>query len=298
MKDFIPLGIKDKILFQKYLQKIDAESYEYSFHSLYLWRSFSNVKYSILDDILVVEKREQDKGTYFMEPIGYKDEDLPALIYKLRHIQKLRKNDLLFGDIEQKFIDKIKNIDCDHVKIIEDINHFEYVYSTKELIDLKGHKYSNKKNHCSNFAKLYDYELTEINNEKIIDDCINLLDKWQQRKGLYSKEIIEEIAVIKDILFKLELLNLKSMAVYVKDNMAGFSIGGYIKNNAGVIHIEKGDTNFKGIYQFLNREFLKKDFSTTDIINRQEDCGIEGLKIAKTSYHPIKMVKKFLISTV
>lgn len=298
MTDFIPLSIEDKMLFQKYLQKIDAESYEYSFHSLYLWRSFSNVKYSILDNILVVEKKEQDKGAYFMEPIGYKDEDLPELISKLKDIQKLRKNNLLFGDVEQKFIDKIKKIDRDNIKIIEDTNHFEYVYNTKELIELKGSKYSNKKNHCSNFAKLYDYKLTEINNENIIGDCIKLLDKWQRKKGKYSKEIMEEKAVIEEILFKLRLLNLKSMAVYVEDAIAGFSIGGYIKNNAGVIHIEKGDNDFKGIYQFLNREFLKKDFSTTDIINRQEDCGIEGLKIAKTSYHPIKMVKKFLISSV
>jgi hypothetical protein len=38
-----------------------------------------------------------------------------------------------------------------------------------------------------------------------------------------------------------------------------------------------------------------ENFADTDFVNRQEDTGNEGLRKAKQSYHPVKMVEKYLL---
>ena len=59
--------------------------------------------------------------------------------------------------------------------------------------------------------------------------------------------------------------------------------------------MQKDNNDYSGVYSFLNREFLLKDFSKTTFINRQEDCGNLGLRQSKESYYPIKKLKKYWI---
>ncbi|MEG1870531.1 MAG: phosphatidylglycerol lysyltransferase domain-containing protein, partial [Peptostreptococcaceae bacterium] len=195
------------------------------------------------------------------------------------------------GDIDDDYLKLL--LDNYHLEIHSNEDSFEYIYLTDDLINLKGNKYHKKRNHYNNFIKLYDYNINSIDNEKIINDCINLLDKWENTKYIYSKELLEPTAV-KSILFSLENLSLKSIAVYVNGNIAGFSIGEKI-NDSAIIHIEKCNTEYRGIYAFINNEFLKLHFKDTIYVNRQEDCGNNGLQQSKESYHPHLVLKKYLI---
>lgn len=60
-----------------------------------------------------------------------------------------------------------------------------------------------------------------------------------------------------------------------------------------VIRFEKGNTKYDGIYTMMNQQFAKNTFSHVKYINREEDMGIHGLRRAKRSYNPIKMVTKY-----
>lgn len=54
-----------------------------------------------------------------------------------------------------------------------------------------------------------------------------------------------------------------------------------------IIHIEKADIAYEGVYQALVNEYAKC-FVTPGVryINREEDAGDEGLRRSKESYHP------------
>ena len=202
MENFKLLTLEDKDLFKNYENIIDTKSYEYSFVSLYLWRNLSNTKFSIIDNCLVINKNEPSKGNFFMMPYGYKKENLQELIEKLKIICPTN-NIYLLGDIEDTFINDLKKYTNLNYRIIEDRNDYEYIYNTKDLIDLQGKKYHSKKNQYNYFVKNYDYTISTVDSLKKIEDCIGLLKKWHNDNYVCCEEMSIEISAIEDILLKL-----------------------------------------------------------------------------------------------
>jgi len=291
------LSLDDKELIEKYVDKNKLESYEYLFSSLYMWRKLDNVKYGIVDDALVIEKNEEGKGTFYAQPLGYNKENLTDIVDKLMERNtNYTDRDYLFGDVDEIFIGDLKKHTDLKFEAIEDVDDFEYVYNTNDLIELKGKKYHGKKNNVNSFEKSYEYKIKTIDNEKVIEDCLNLLHKWHEEVAVtVDKEMLMEIDAIKDLFRELHLFDLKSIAIYVDDELAGFAVGERVNDKMAVIHVERGEMSFKGVYAFLNKKFLTESFADTEFVNRQEDTGNEGLRQAKQSYHPVKMVKKYLL---
>ena len=60
-----------------------------------------------------------------------------------------------------------------------------------------------------------------------------------------------------------------------------------------VIHIEKANTDYDGSYAMINQQFAEHCWSEYTYINREEDMGLPGLRKAKESYHPHKMIVKY-----
>ena len=292
MENFKELTLNDKDLFTDYLKDFNNKSYEYSFTALYLWRDLCKTKYSIIDNCLIIKKKTND-GTFFMMPIGYNKSILQELILKLKD---LSTDDIIYllGDIEENFIYDLKTFTNLPFKIIENRDTFEYIYLTNDLLNLEGKKYHQKKNHYNSFINSYNYAITSIDNEEKINDCLELLSDWQSKRVSLCKELQIETKEITDLLYNLKYLNLYSIGVYVENSLVGFSIGEILKDTA-IIHIERCNINYKGIYAFINREFIRKDFSKTIYVNRQEDCGCVGLRKSKLSYKPLYLLKKSLI---
>ena len=53
-----------------------------------------------------------------------------------------------------------------------------------------------------------------------------------------------------------------------------------------VIHIEKENPEINGLYQFINQQFLIEEFPEAELVNREDDMGLEGLRKAKMTYYP------------
>ncbi|MGN1148791.1 MAG: phosphatidylglycerol lysyltransferase domain-containing protein, partial [Lachnospiraceae bacterium] len=73
----------------------------------------------------------------------------------------------------------------------------------------------------------------------------------------------------------------------------GFTIGEPLNGDTYVVHVEKAFAEINGAYPMLNREYVKHMMQEYTYVNREEDDGLEGLRKAKESYHPI-MLEKFV----
>lgn len=295
--NFKCLSLEDKEIIEKFVDKNKLESYEYLFSSLYMWRKLNNVKYAVLDDVLIIEKNEEGKGTFYTQLFGYNKDNLTSIIDELiKRNSNFTDRDFLFGDVDEEFMEDLKKYTDFKIEAVEDIDDWEYIYNTKDLIELKGKKYHGKKNHVNSFLKNYTYGIKTIDDENVKKDCMDLLHKWHDEVAVtVDKEMIMEIDAIRDLFGELHFFDLNSFAVYVDGVLAGFAVGERVNNNMAVIHVERGELSYKGIYAFLNKQFLVDSFSDTEFVNRQEDTGNAGLRKAKQSYHPAKMVKKYLV---
>jgi hypothetical protein len=296
---FKRLTIDDKSIFEKFIYPYKFLSCEYSFTTLYIWREACDICFTIYKDALIIKKKDFEGRYYFMQPLGYSKENLKDIIDALTNYKMKHKMAYLFKDLEESFIEEIRGIydDVDDICIKEDRDNFDYLYEAENLIKLSGKKLHGKKNHYNSFIKNYTYEVKDIieADKEVIKDVVAAAETWYQDNN-DDYMLRYELQGIKDLLKNIHIIDINGIAVYVNGEIVAFSLGEKLNNNLAVIHIEKGDMNYKGVYSFINKTFVDRCFSDVKIINREQDLGIAGLRKSKLSYYPYKLEKKYIFS--
>jgi hypothetical protein len=296
MLEFKTLTLEDKKLFDFYIKPYKFLTSEYSFTSLFIWRKGLDIQYTVYKDTLIIKKYDFDGKSHFMQPIGYKSEDLEEIVQTLEKYKRIQKMDYLFKDAETPFIEELRSLYADKLIILEDRDNFDYLYESEKLTSLSGKKLHGKKNHFNNFIKNNEYRVESLTDETV-QDCIKTAREWCNKsdcKGylLYESKAIEELLKNK------ASLDFQGMLVYVNDKLSAFTIGEKVNEDMAIIHIEKADTTINGLYAFINKSFVETYFSAVSLINREQDLGIEGLRKSKLSYHPIKLEPKYAVNFI
>jgi hypothetical protein len=93
------------------------------------------------------------------------------------------------------------------------------------------------------------------------------------------------------------VLGLSGGVVLVEGRVAAFSFGEKLNDTTFVVHFEKADPAYTGSYQIINQLFVQNEVSGRYLfVNREQDLGIEGIRKAKLSYVPVRLLKKYLVS--
>lgn len=100
------------------------------------------------------------------------------------------------------------------------------------------------------------------------------------------------------LLDNFELCNLFGAALIIDGKVQAFTIAEGLNVDTAVIHVEKANTEYRGIYQAINNMFCKEGLGNFKYVNREQDVGDLGLRKAKLSYHPVKMIEKYNIELV
>ncbi|MGL5368595.1 MAG: DUF2156 domain-containing protein, partial [Cetobacterium somerae] len=177
--------------------------------------------------------------------------------------------------------------------VTEERDSFDYIYLQEDLAELKGRKFSSKKNKINKFKKTYNFTYEKISRENIEDIRIFQREWTENRKE--DTIIISETMGIEELLNNYEILELRGGVIKVDGKIVAYAIGEKLTENMGVIHIEKGIFDYQGSYQMINMYVAKEEFSDVKLMNREDDFGSLGLREAKLSYQPIEFIKKYSI---
>ena len=183
--------------------------------------------------------------------------------------------------------------DFSNLKAVVDRNNSDYVYRIDKLIHLRGNKYHTLKNHINRFNKKYTWEYLPLT-PGLVDECLILQEEWCRSKNcLESHHLLNEDKAVIEALQKMNILNYKGGVIRIKEKVEAFTLGELMNPETLVIHIEKANPEFPGLYPVLQQQFLEQEWSHIPFVNREQDLGIEGLRKSKLSYHPEYMVNKY-----
>lgn len=282
--DFHYPTLSDKSAVQKIFDYVNTECCEYCFGNVFMWSDVYKNKISLNNGIFVSKIAESSVYCY---PVGCGD--------KKSVIEEIISNDksAAFYGLTEREKDELCTLFPDKFNITEDRDSFEYIYKTEDLANLNGKKYHSKKNHASYFEKNFDWHFEEITPNNI-ERCRIMNDQWERlNEQKEPTEIEREYSAISKTFNSFFDLGLFGGILFVENEAVAFTFGERLNSNTFCTHVEKAYANFRGAYQMINRELAKALSGKYEFINREEDTGSEGLRNAKLSYHPLKLLAKY-----
>lgn len=292
---FENIDIDSKEILDKYFKLVDYEACEYCFTTLYMWKDLYKTKYYVEKDFAIVSGEYENKG-FLILPLASNENMYKAFDFIIKYFEQREKN-IHLKAISKEVVDYLKKEYGNKFSYIEERNNFDYIYEGESLRTLAGRKNQKKRNHLNNFIKEYgDRVKYKTLKEVDFDECKKVMEDWMKDKD-QDLELDSEFKAINRIFKDYDKLkdSIKIAGVYIDSKLEAFSIGEMLNKDMAVIHIEKANADIRGLYPYINKEFLVNEFSDVKLVNREEDLGIEGLRKAKLSYHPVKFVEKYTV---
>ncbi len=269
--------------------KGNTDCCEYCFGNIYMWSQIYNNK--ICNDNGNFISVDLTDEPVFCYPIG--EGDKSATIEKLIEYSKGLGVTLEFFGVTDKDKEELENLFPNQFEIAEAREYFDYVYKTEDLANLVGRKYHSKKNHVSYFEKTFDWKYEPITPQNI-EQCLLLNEHWERlNREKNPEEISQEHLAIKIALDSFFDLGLEGGVLTIQNEIVAFTFGERLNDNTFCTHVEKAYGNVRGAYQMINRQLARQLLSRYEFINREDDTGSEGLRRAKLSYNPHRLVTKY-----
>ncbi|UYP47512.1 hypothetical protein NEF87_003797 [Candidatus Lokiarchaeum ossiferum] len=284
-----PITLADKQLFQKFLQQSNYPISEYTFPNLYIWRNYYNFQWIVYNETLLLFQKTPNDGLIAFPPLAssmkvayqtlmryFNDNDLAPEIHRIPEcaLQILRELDL--GGT-----------------IMEDRDNWDYIHEKIQLATLSGKKYQNIRKKLNKFEHRNNWKYEAISSENV-EEIFDMQNEWCDfRSCSENASLNQENQGIIELLNNWNDFELMGGVIRIDGVIAAFTIGECLPKDWMVIHVEKGDVNFDGIYQAINYNFIKNIPNTILWVNREQDLGHESLREAKMRYHPDHFSKKY-----
>ncbi len=291
---FKAITIEDYPTIQPYLSSVSVPICEFSFLNLYGWAEYYSTEWTILhSDILVIRfKRETYDHPVYMLPQCPCDYSRSQAIDELMTLSKEDSMPLVFYGvtrdcallIEQRF-------PGDFIFVWSDLLA-DYLYTRDKLLFLKGKKLQPKRNHINQFDRLYPNHLYAPLTYSDVLEYKDFLEQWYACQENIDASMIAEQRMVERVFAAFGQLDLLGGVIRVDGHIVALTIASQINPTTVDVHIEKALPGYKGLYAKINHSFVQTLPKTVEMINREEDLGIPGLRKAKESYQPDLLLEK------
>lgn len=266
----------------------------------FIWRDFYHIQIAVSEGKALQFLMQKD-GVYHTAMPMCKEEELPYFFNQMvEYFNQVLKKPLKIYLADEAAVNYLK-LDPERFSVTEQEDLKDYLYDAQSMKTLAGKKLHKKKNHLNSFVREYEgrYEYRPLCCSDR-DDVWRFLDRWWENKveaAEFGLQLDYEVNGIHEILRNCAQLNVRMAGVYIDGQLEAFTIGSYNEfEKMAVIHIEKADPEIKGLYQFINQQFLTQAYPEDMLlVNREDDVGMEGLRKAKMSYYPIDFARKYEI---
>lgn len=301
MTDFKKIELCDVAAISEYLKYQDFGMCDFTAPTLYMWRNYFDTQFLIKDGVLFLRHENFEGKRAYLYPLsGDRDNSFLDFIFDYE-IKKEKRDRIDFclvpkekcDDVATYFYSRYPHI---RVSITNDAAWDDYIYLADEILGFPGKKLHGQKNHLNffnrNFPECSCTDITPENAQLIkqfvisggVDENANDIEK-AEHEGLL--EYLDSFSYFPDSF---------GVFLHIGQQIVGFAIaeraGKYL-----IIHNEKADKSYRGAYQKVFDSIMRRGINENiKYINREEDCGDQGLRYAKNAYHPHSLMKKCTVS--
>ena len=289
-----PLVLEDRPLIHPLLLELRPQQSELTFTNLYIWRQAYQLRLARVGEALAVFSWMADPEESFLLPPLGAGADAAVVRRCLEHmasqghrarLARATKEDLARLGLEEG-----------EFAVQPDRDQWDYIYLVKDLAELSGNRYHRKRNHIEQFTSRRRFTYRPLAPE-LVPVCRELQDRWCDEKHCDLVATLRaEASAVKEVLDNLEPLGVVGGCLEVDGKVEAFTLGELLNPETVVIHIEKANAAFHGLYQVINQQFLEQTWQHARYVNREQDLGLPGLRKAKESYHPDHLVEKFAVT--
>jgi len=300
------ITLEDRKLLDEYLNGFDYKTSGLTYTSLFMWREINMITWKQIGDYMCMTGADNlDPAlddTFMFPPLtrtgSYEPESLRRTILEAEKIFEENGRPFVIKLVPFHMLEIFSDAMRGHIVYEADRPNFDYIYDTKDLIELGGRAYHSKKNHLNYFLANYDYEYMKMTPD-MTDEGMEFIREFNERKSPedpHERLLLDfEERAMKDVFLNLETVGYLSGVIRIDGRIEAISIGGKLGTKTVTVHVEKANTEYRGLYQAINNEFCRHMASNVKRINREEDMGIPGLRKAKLSYKPVKFVEKYTL---
>lgn len=173
-------------------------------------------------------------------------------------------------------------------------DYSDYLYEAEPLRSLSGKVMHRKRNHFNKFCRLYpqhEYRPISQNDQK---EALALVQAWCDEKAVDCLNLCHsDFRAVRQLFHDMPDLDVRGGSIRIDGRMVAFALGSLLHDDTAVIHFEKAEADYEGLYAAINKLVLDHAFPGVKWVNREEDMGIAGLRKAKESYGPIRLIHKY-----
>ena len=276
-------------LVQPYFRQMRSRTCDFTVGGMFMWRNYYHMEYAVVDGTFYSRLHDQDGQVYYNLPLG------ETVAHGIGALRKLTEGGpLKFCTVPECYLEEVQSL-CPGCAVSEQTDFADYLYLASDLAQLGGKRYSGQRNQISQFKRGvegWSFDPLTAGNLGAVEEFFT--HTYLSGAGAGSTEQEENRRVL-EVLQNLDRYGMVGGVLTADGAIVGFSLG-EIVNDTLFTHIEKADRNCKGAYQMLVNQFAAAYGSGgVTYINREEDMGDPGLRRAKQAYHPVELLKKYVV---
>ena len=296
--EFKHVEIADREAVEAYTHRFDPYS-DFNFTSLWAWDTSNERMISELNGNLVVKFTDYSTHEPFLSFLGENETEHTA-----RTLIDYCKAEGLPTTLKLMPEVSVKNIRPSVLRIEEDRDNFDYVYSIPALALLKGNKYMSKRGRVNKFRRdnpSVTVEAVDLANIDAQRSVLTVINAWEKEKVDKQKsyEIDHERAAITRLFQTADSHQLVALGIFCDNVLIAFTIEEVLPNGFAICHFWKADTSRIGVFDFLMQEKAKHlDTMGLQFFNYEQDLGLSSLRQSKSSYRVVHFLMKYSVQLV
>lgn len=265
---------------------------DFNFTSLFCWNTDGSTQVSRLGNNLIIQLPDYLTGEATYSILG-SDDCRAAVATCLQHFRQLNM-------VPEMVVEQLQ--DMQGVTIQEQPEQADYIFSVADLAGMPGETYRSKRKSIHRFERAYEgtYNVIELNLAKHKSSPLiqQIFQDWAKERARQPEDIANESAAITTLLTYAEHLNVDVLVLLINSKVVGFSVHEMLPGSYSICHFQKTILDYIGADVFLtNQAYIRLQETGCALVNWEQDLGLPGLHTLKQSYHPVKLLRKYQITS-